>query len=96
MRGSDATEALVVDLTDVPFMDTSAAMALEEEIVGLRDGGDTVILFGLRAAVIDTLRRTGVLDQLSPGQISASRHEALQAAEHHIRNSGGIAAPAAR
>ena len=94
MRTSDVTDALVVDLSDVPFMDTSASMALEEEITGLRALGDTVILFGLCGSVRDTLQRTGVLDQLTPWQIATSRLEALKAAENHIRSNAGTIAPA--
>ncbi|MBM3341505.1 MAG: SulP family inorganic anion transporter [Betaproteobacteria bacterium] len=87
MRASEAKDALVVDLSAVPFIDTSASLALEEEIIGLRALGDTVILAGMREAVRDTLRRTGVFDQLSAWQISPTRYAALKAARDYIENS---------
>lgn len=86
MRASEAKDALVVDLSDVPFIDTSASMALEEEIVGLRSLGDTVVLFGMRPTVREVLHKTGVLEQISPGHITETRLEALVAAEHYILN----------
>jgi SulP family sulfate permease len=81
MQASPQKDALVVDLTDVPFIDTSASMALEEAIEGLRAMGDTVIVFGMRPRVADTLRKTGVMRLLGPGQVASNRLEALKAAE---------------
>lgn len=89
MRLSEAKDALVVDLSAVPFIDTSASMALEEEIIGLRGLGDTVVLFGLRPAVREVLHKTGVLDQIAPGHVTVTRLEALKAAEHYILNIPG-------
>jgi SulP family sulfate permease len=90
MQSSPQKDALVVDLSAVPFIDTSASMALEDAIVGLRDRGDAVLVFGMRERVRDTLARTGVLDRLEPSQVLASRIEALRAAEAYIL--GGRAA----
>jgi SulP family sulfate permease len=86
MEASPEKDALVVDLTHVPFIDTSASMALEEAIVGMREMGDTVILCGVRDAVRDTLARTGVLDVLGADQIAATRLEALELARDYIAN----------
>jgi SulP family sulfate permease len=84
LQTSPEKDALVVDLSDVPFIDTSASMALEEAIVGLRDLNDIVILAGMRPRVSDTLRKTGVLRLLASSQISSSRLEALKAAEAYV------------
>ena len=84
MQSSTEKDALVVDFSDVPFIDTSASMALEEAIVGLRALGDTVILFGVRDRVRETLGKTGVLKLLDKGQITVSRLEALRAARDYI------------
>ncbi|UCF75052.1 MAG: SulP family inorganic anion transporter, partial [Betaproteobacteria bacterium] len=51
LQTSPEKDALVIDLSDVPFIDTSASMALEEAILGLRDLNDRVILAGMRPRV---------------------------------------------
>jgi sulfate permease, SulP family len=84
MQSSTQKDALVVDLSDVPFIDTSASMALEEAITGMREMDDTIILCGMRELVRDTLARTGVLDLLASHQITPTRLEALQAARNYI------------
>lgn len=88
LQNSPEKDALVVDLSDVPFIDTSASMALEEAIVGLRDINDTVILAGMRPRVADTLKKTGVLQLLAPSQIADTRLQALEAAEAYIAGNG--------
>jgi len=84
MRLSELRDALVVDLSDVPFIDTSASMALEEEILGLRALGDTVVLFGMLPSVREVLWKTGVLEQIEPAHIVATRLEALKVAERYV------------
>lgn len=88
MHTSTEKDALVVDLSRVPFIDTSAALALEEAITGMRELGDTVIVFGMREAVRDTLQRTGVLRLLEQKQLAADRLQALQAAEAYVLGRG--------
>ncbi len=84
MQASAEKDALVVDFSDVPFIDTSASMALQETILALRERGDTVILFGVRERVRETLVKIGVLRHLEGNQIAATRLEALRAARNHI------------
>ena len=84
MQASAKKDALVVDFSDVPFIDTSASMALEETILALRERGDTVILFSVRERVRETLVKIGVLRHLEGNQIAATRLEALRAARNHI------------
>jgi SulP family sulfate permease len=88
MQSTTGRDALVVDLSAVPFMDTSAAMALEEVILGMREKNDCVILCGLRQPVRDTLEKTGVLAQLRAGQVAGSRLQALESARGFL---GGAA-----
>lgn len=80
LQSSIEKEVLAIDLSDVPFIDSSASAALEEVIERLRDIGDTVILFGARPKVLQTLRKTGVAALLNDTQIAASRLDALRAA----------------
>lgn len=88
MQASPEKDALVMDMNRVPFIDTSAALALEEAITGMRELGDTVIVFGMREAVRDTLQRTGVLRLLEQKQLAADRLQALQAAEAYVLGRG--------
>jgi SulP family sulfate permease len=92
MQSSAQKDALVVDLTRVPFIDTSASIALEETILSLKDLGDTVILFGMRPRVAEVLTRTGVMRLLAPDRIVKTRLEALRAAETYVANGGAPAA----
>ena len=73
-------DVLAVDLTHVPFIDSSAAAALEEVIVGLREQGDEVILFGVRDKVLGTLQKAGVAELLGTDRIAPDRLSALKIA----------------
>lgn len=92
MQSSAEKDALVIDMSRVPFIDTSAAMALEEAITGMREMSDTVIVFGMRDSVRDTLQRTGVLRLLEDQQLAANRLQALQAAEAYVLGRGNALA----
>jgi anti-anti-sigma regulatory factor len=74
-------DVLAIDLSYVPFIDSSAAAALEEAIQRLKDTGDAVLLFGARADVIGMLRKTGVLQQLDEKYLLDSRIDALRLAQ---------------
>ncbi|MBX3651168.1 MAG: SulP family inorganic anion transporter [Burkholderiales bacterium] len=92
MQSSETSEALVIDLSDVPFMDTSASMALEEVIIDARSGNDAVILCGVRALVREAMERAGVLRLLGPQQLAATRLQALQLARDFVDGNGRPAA----
>jgi len=74
----------LIYLTNVPFIDSSASMALEDVILKLQQLDGTVIVFGGRAPVMETLRKTGVLDLLGSGHLAATRLEALRQARTFI------------
>jgi SulP family sulfate permease len=73
-------DVLAIDLRDVPFIDSSAAAALDDVIERLTDEGDRVLLFGVRAAVHATLQQTGVLARLGPDNLLPARIDALRLA----------------
>lgn len=81
---ADKFEAVVLDLTDVPMIDSSAALALEYGIRNARAEGRPVFLAGMGAKVEDTLDRLGVLDYLPADHRMATRTEALKCALAHI------------
>lgn len=82
-------DVLVIDMRDVPFIDSSASFALDEVIMRLAEEGDAVLLFGTRDNVLDTLRRTEVLDRLGPGSVFLDRTAALRHASTIINASTG-------
>ena len=77
-------DALVVDLTDVPFIDSSATAALEEVIERLQECNDAVFLFGVRPRVMAVLGKAGIPALLGKGEICQNRLQALQAAQAYI------------
>ena len=81
---ADKFEAVVLDLTDVPMIDSSAAMALEHGIRHARAEGRPVFMAGARLPVEKVLDRLGVLDHLPADRRFRTRAEALRHALEHI------------
>ncbi|MHA1597723.1 MAG: STAS domain-containing protein, partial [Alphaproteobacteria bacterium] len=79
----DDHRVLILDLSDVTFVDTSASMALEDIIVKSRKQGLDVYLVGLRGPVAGVLGRLGVLDALDAKHLFQTRLEALTAAKNN-------------
>ena len=74
---SGEKEVLVIDLSDVPFIDSSASFALGETIRSLHQQDDLVMIFGARPDVVDILQSTGTLAHLDSQHIFEHRLEAL-------------------
>lgn len=70
-------EVLVIDLSNVPFIDGSASFALDETIRSLHEQDDLVIVFGAHPNVVETLHSTGTLDRLDFHRVLDNRFEAL-------------------
>jgi len=81
---ADKFEATVFDLTDVPIIDSSAAMALEYAIRHSHAEGRPAFLAGMRTGVEQVLDRLGVFEHLPADHRFATRAQALQAALDHI------------
>ena len=77
---ADTYDALVVDLTDVPFLDSSASLAVETVIKQVQGRDKQVFVDGVGAETGRVLDKLGALSMLSPGHRHDSRREALQAA----------------
>jgi SulP family sulfate permease len=73
-------EVLVIDLLDVPHLDGSAALAIEEIIQRAAAAKQQVIVVGLNYAVARLLIRIGALDEVKDTSRFATRGEAVQAA----------------
>lgn len=76
----DLYDALVLDFSEVPFLDTSAARAIEDAIQRTRRAGKTVFLIGLKERPRRLLERMGALVGLSSDAIRENRTEAIRAA----------------
>lgn len=77
-------DVLVIDMSFIPFIDSSAAASLEEVIHRLNEIGDTVLLFGARDSVKQILRKTGVLGILGEHHLLETRLDALKMASSII------------
>lgn len=71
---------LVIDLLDVPLVDGSAAMALEQVIRQAKDDHKLVLIVGLSYRVARLMSRMGALDLVRETERYADRSEAVQAA----------------
>ena len=71
-------EILVLDLTDVPMIDTSGTLALEDVIVDARRLGMRVYISGVAPKVGKVLEKLGIPELLDDGGIEESRLTALK------------------
>jgi len=72
---------LVLDMSEVPFVDTSASLAIEDILVNAAQQHLPVLMVGIVPAVRRTLDRLGVSKVLAPDRWFDSRLEALGAAD---------------
>ncbi len=91
LRSSAEKDILIVDLSDVPFIDSSASIALEEVIEDAQRDKDAVILCGLRPNVQEVLQKIGVTGMLPEGQIVSDRGTALMLADKLLPTLGSHA-----
>lgn len=85
LRSSGEKDVLIIDLSDVPFIDSSASITLEEVIVDAQREGDIVILCGLRKNVHEVLEKIGVTGLFGVGLIANDRGEALRKADEVLQ-----------
>ena len=74
-------DVLLLDFSDVTFIDSTAALAVEEIILNAHEDNDQVILCGLREPVEKVLKKIGILKLLPANQIIKTRVESLRFAE---------------
>lgn len=80
LAASDDYDALVLDLQEVTFLDSSASLGLEDAIKQAQGHDKEVYLVGIRPEVAKTLDRLGVLSLLPEAQRHVSRLDALKEA----------------
>ena len=77
---ADTFDVLILDMSDVSFLDSSATLALEDAIAQVQDQDKHVLLDGTRPAIAEKLDRLGVHERLGEDHRQATRLEALRVA----------------
>jgi len=78
-------DVLIIDLTTVPSVDGSAALALEELVQRALDNGQEALIAGMHLPVARMLGRLGALDRVRETTRFASRLEAIREAARIVR-----------
>ena len=73
-------EVLVVNLSNVPFIDSSAAATLEETTETLLENNDHIVFFGANPRVTEVLEKTDIIKMIGQEKFKADRKSALQVA----------------
>ncbi|GLS25687.1 SulP family inorganic anion transporter [Marinibactrum halimedae] len=76
----NGTSAVILNFERVPFVDVSAARAVETIAHDASASGRTVFLSGMNEEIIEVLTGLGVLNGLKPEQCQPTRAEAIRAA----------------
>ena len=79
---------LIIDLTDVPSIDGSAALTLEEIIQRALDVEQQVLVVGMQFGVARVLGRLGALDGVREATRFSTRIEAIRAATTNLTSIG--------
>jgi SulP family sulfate permease len=93
LAAADEYDVLVFDLAEVPFLDSSASLALEDAIRQVQGRGKHVFVVGLGDDVARTLKRLGVPKLLPEGRYRVPRSEALRQAAGLAKPPAGPCAP---
>jgi sulfate permease, SulP family len=78
-------DALIIDFSDVPFIDSTASLAIEEVILKAQSDNDYVILCGMRDSVQKILRQIGVTKLIPENQVTQTRLQAFQLSEQILK-----------
>ena len=82
VKGFNTFSSVVLDLTSVPSIDGTAALAIEDMLMLVKSHHQHLFFVGMRPAVARVLKGLGVLDQVLPGHRYALRLDALRHAAH--------------
>jgi len=80
LQDKEHTEAIVLDFSRVPFMDVSAANAVETIAIDAEHSGNRLYLSGINDAVDEVLKGLRLLDEIPNNGIFETRQEALEQA----------------
>jgi SulP family sulfate permease len=82
VKGFNTFSSVVLDLTSVPAIDGTAALAIEDMLVMVKNHHQHLFFVGMRPGVARVLKGLGVFDQVRPGHQYAIRLDALRHAAH--------------
>ncbi|MDH3503893.1 MAG: SulP family inorganic anion transporter [Nitrospirota bacterium] len=82
VKGFNTFSSVVLDLTSVPTIDGTAALAIEDMLAMVKNYHQHVFFVGMRPGVARVLKGLGVLDQVRPEHRYAIRLDALRHAAH--------------
>jgi len=80
LQDKEHTEAVVLDFSRVPFMDVSAANAVETIAIDAEHSGNRLYLSGINDAVDEVLKGLRLLDEIPNNGIFETRQKALEKA----------------
>ena len=78
--------ASVYDFSNAGYIDTSAALAIDEMIELSQSSGQHLMVAGLRGQALNALDGLGVLERILPGHRFAERSEAIRAAVDFVNS----------
>ncbi len=81
MEATPRKGVLIIDLTGVPFIDSSAAATLEGTSESLNSNGDYIIILGASKQVRNMIERTDILETIGEDMLLDSRIDALRMAK---------------
>ena len=74
-------KVLVLDMTDVPLIDTSGGFAVDDIVSRALESDTEIVFAGLNEGAKDVLERLGVLEKIPEDRLAANRSAALETAE---------------
>ncbi len=83
-------EVVIIDLTDVPLVDTSGAFAIEDIILDTKGHGGHVLVCGVAPRVKEILDRIGISELFDNGELAADRLFALTAARDLLKQADPV------
>lgn len=83
----DNYEALVLDLSDVPLIDFTSSLAIEDIILDAQEAGHHIFISGVRNNVEEVLSKQGILSLLLDEHQYENREDALRHASELLKNS---------
>jgi len=96
LQDKEHTEAIILDFSRVPFMDVSAAYAVETIAVDAEHSGNFLYLSGINDAVSEVLLGLGLFDEMTYKGVFNTRQDALKQALSDLEDGAccqGLALP---
>ena len=88
----NAYDALILDMTEVNFVDSSASVAIDDLIQQVKTQKKEIFLVGVRPGIAHNLERLGVTDRLPKTYWHGTRLEALERAAELVEAKSGLVA----